>query len=446
MFALLIAFAITACADDSNAGGSTDLGETPTLSGQVYFENVNKTNRKVSYAEYKGNLTVSGYEDYDPKDKSEDKSWTYLAEKGSIKNGVLSYTLGTPKNLGYSYGIKDFFNVSYYYDNNNITVSPSTAKGYGMAFFDCGSYRLQKSNFTISGSTGTDYNLTFEYVRYLYVDRDVTISGKGKTFNLKNKNDTERTKIFKSSDINLELEAGWNTIYFKEQGVVKGKTYTLTVSCSTGNPNLKWVLDDSYSLDVYFGEEGWYSGNNGNDPYDPDWTNNEGREHFSFEGPWEGIVKPWGDNAPTIDGNSISVTASDDLTGFYINFADIGYEYNYYDVLKFTYQVEVTTPSAVIIAKKNNLLEELPYPADWGIGCGREYFLGDATKSVYNGPLVKGTWNGTTGTFEVKMSLMEGAYAIGFQHNYWAQIDGETVAENSEYKIKLLKIENDVLP
>jgi len=171
-------------------------------------------------------------------------------------------------------------------------------------------------------------------------------------------------------------------------------------------------------------------------------------EPLNFEGPWDDVIKPWGTNAPTVTGNEISITASSS-TGFKINFADIGYTLNKSDCLVFTYEVEVTTPVAIITAKNpaGDTFNEFAGDSDWGIGKGREYVLGNipAGKSIYDGPKVAGTWDGTTGTFEVLMKyLSASATAIGFQHNFWCDFNDGTgkVAEGSVYKLKITKIAN----
>jgi uncharacterized repeat protein (TIGR02543 family) len=174
-------------------------------------------------------------------------------------------------------------------------------------------------------------------------------------------------------------------------------------------------------------------------------------EKFEFEGPWDGVIQPWGNNKPTIEGNEISVTASQS-TGFFIDFADIGYEYNAADVLIFTYEiVEITTPSAVLTLKNpSNWPGDMAGASNWGVGKGREYVLGDETRSNYEagdaGKIVSGTYDPETkvGTFEVLAGLLTRATSVGFQHNAWAEFDGEKVAENSVYKIKITKIENAV--
>jgi len=168
---------------------------------------------------------------------------------------------------------------------------------------------------------------------------------------------------------------------------------------------------------------------------------------LNFTGPWAGVIEGWGTSAPTITDNEISITASTS-TGFYISFDKIGYTLNRSDVFIFTYEIEVETPVAVLTVKSmsgGNLSDvSSAGGTGWGKGNGWEYALGSDTLSVYEGPKVASTWDGTTGTFEVLMNLFPAsAKGIGFQHNAWCDMGGGgTIAEHSEYKLKITKIEN----
>jgi len=174
---------------------------------------------------------------------------------------------------------------------------------------------------------------------------------------------------------------------------------------------------------------------------------------FEFPGPgdsWDGIIKPWGSNKPTVTDNEISITHSDS-TGFYINFADIGYTLNRSDVIIISYEIDVTTPVAVLTAKNGNASSwgDLGKGggAGYGKGKGWEYALGDTVRSVYDGPLVASTYDDTTksGTFELLMNIHSAsATAIAFQHNNWADDGGNgiKIADKAVYKLKITKIEN----
>ena len=167
---------------------------------------------------------------------------------------------------------------------------------------------------------------------------------------------------------------------------------------------------------------------------------------FTADGPF--TYELYGNNKPVLgDDGFLAITASSS-TGFIIKFADIEYTYDARDILTFTYEIEVETPVAVIIAKTPSMGDlGSQGNAGWGKGKGWEYALGDATRSVYEGPNVNGTWDAATktGTFQVMMKIVPPtATGIGFQHNFWADDGGNgiKIAENSKYKVKITKIEN----
>jgi len=238
----IIGFTIVTCGGDGGNGGgdgSTFLGETPTLSGQVYVQKYNEAKGTVSFQAYTGgNLTVSavsysygegGGSNGEGDNRSTGGGVSYdmgeitvrLTEKGTIKNGLFSFTLGTPT------GLDNFEDIFSY-----MTVSPSTAKGYRLTLYieNSNNYGyLSKMNFT-----GNVSNYTYEEVEYVYVDKDCTISSNGET-------ETYEGITYTTRPFNLALQTGWNTIYSKQQYTPVGSTITYSLS----NPgNLKWVLTE----------------------------------------------------------------------------------------------------------------------------------------------------------------------------------------------------------
>jgi hypothetical protein len=178
--AAAIAFTMTACppedVDDngggggggggvggggSGSGGPTFLGAKLVFSGeQVYTETYNETNNTVTYSEYKGNLTL------------DDNNGGTV----TITSGKFSYTIETPSNLE-TWDILDFFD-SY----NNVTASASSVKYFmfgGFSKYDDDTnttYYLGKENRSVNIGSISDM-FTYEYVMYVYVDKDVTING-----------------------------------------------------------------------------------------------------------------------------------------------------------------------------------------------------------------------------------------------------------------------------
>ena len=156
-----------------------------------------------------------------------------------------------------------------------------------------------------------------------------------------------------------------------------------------------------------------------------------------------------GGKTPVYDATTDSVvfTNTGDKNGsatILFKFAEIGYTLNRSDTLIFTYEIDIDTPKAVITAKDpSKWSSDFEGDSNWGVGQGREYVLGDDTLSEYTGPKVSGTWDGTTGTFEVLMKyLSKNATGIGFAQNFYAKFNNVEVGLNSKFSLKITKIEN----
>jgi len=229
---VIVGFSMTACPtgdnDDggNNGGGNAVIGAKLELSGQVYTMTFNQTNYTVTFPEYKGNLTLSDGN----------------GGTATITGGKVNYTIETPNNLLAS----DFDDLFYGYDN--VTANVSNVKWFRLDFYknDANTYYSLRKNNTVYNLGNTSGTATFESVRYVYVDKDVTISGKGKTQN-------SGTQTSKTNDFSLALKEGWNALYSKS---IFSGTYpagnpsaatssTSTETISLNNPSLKWVLDIS---------------------------------------------------------------------------------------------------------------------------------------------------------------------------------------------------------
>jgi hypothetical protein len=232
--AVVIGFSATACdigIDEDAVSGM----ETLELSGQVYLENWNG-NDSISYQDYTGNLTVSGN----------------YGGSGAITNGKLKYSIGTPGNLK-TLNFKDFLD-----DFGSITSTPASVKGVVLEVLDISGsgdyYGVGKGNTAISAVTN-GFLYTFEDVMYVYVEKDLTVSGRGSTDGPRTETvgDTQFTHTVITKDFSLALKTGWNAVYLKDENletstgtvtnppkkVVSTDTYTV----SLGNPDLKWVLN-----------------------------------------------------------------------------------------------------------------------------------------------------------------------------------------------------------
>jgi hypothetical protein len=231
---VVIGLSTTGCPTDD--GGSEDgpafLGDRLELSGQVYTEKWNDSYTSLSYQNYTGNLAINDY----------------YGGSGEIKNGNLSYSIGTPDL--YTLNPEDQLGRGY----DNVTSSSQNVKGRLLYYLDTNSGDLRKTSHTISIS-GTKFSETYEGVVYVYVDKDVTVSGKGKEekYDEDGYNETYTTKNF-----SLALKAGWNAVYTKVTesssfaGSIDNPTsvnFTYTETMSLGNPSLKWVLEEGLTTD-----------------------------------------------------------------------------------------------------------------------------------------------------------------------------------------------------
>ena len=220
----VIGFSFAACGGDSGGGGddpSPYLGDTVTISGeQVYMWNESE-----KLIKFEDNLTI--------KDTG--------GGKGAIANGKLTFTIGTPP-VGVLKNIKDIFNWGlededeYYFDGyyNNIKYEPSDAQCFLLRLNISGS--SDYSYVDRGDVSGSDKKGWEEIVDYVYVDKDVTITGKGTTGSHGNGDDESD---WTTKDFNLPLKKGWNAMYWKSSW--EGTTETETMSLR--NPkNSKWFL------------------------------------------------------------------------------------------------------------------------------------------------------------------------------------------------------------
>jgi len=190
------------------------LGETLKLSGQVLNDD------NMLYEEI--NTSVE----------------SNIGGSGAIVYGILKLSIGAPQTLQ---SLKDNdmikkMNNSY----TSLTYTPETTQ--------CALLSLSVTD--VDGSTSTlikkeittnVISLTvFESVDYLYVDRDVTITAKGRE-STESASGSISTTI--TSDLNLNLKKGWNALYSEEKNIYDNYDLTTTISRSLRNPALKWVLE-----------------------------------------------------------------------------------------------------------------------------------------------------------------------------------------------------------
>jgi hypothetical protein len=260
--AAVIGFGTVACGGDdtdnddgtnnggSNSGGNTggnNTGDnnsgtaTLILSGKVYLVSYNEENGSGTYTPYSGSHPVENYR--------YNNGYVNNGGTGSITNGNLTFVIGTPS--GFDNELLSWFTGGYY---NNLQISNGDVKSSFLRLRIPGDqYNYLYRNKEEWNKSGDTESLFEEGVEYVYVDRDVTISGKGKTTPISDSWEDEEGNVINytgtttTKDINITLKTGWNAIYGKEEetGTRTGntETYTETLTYSMVIPdNLNWTL------------------------------------------------------------------------------------------------------------------------------------------------------------------------------------------------------------
>jgi len=120
--------------------------------------------------------------------------------------------------------------------NDDVKANPADAKAVIMGLSSANGGLSYGS--TSSSLSGTTVTFNSRSVDYYYVDKDVTLTGKGKTTGGEDGSGKSTTK-----DFSISLKKGWNALYTVYDGTVNMETdeqvYTETISI--GNPSLRWV-------------------------------------------------------------------------------------------------------------------------------------------------------------------------------------------------------------
>ena len=242
--AAVIGFTMTACPTEDDGGGpSSFLGPDLELKGQVWDVDINEDDFIVTYTPYNSPVTISDI------------------GSGSVTDGYLNYTItGAPAGLE---SLEDYLEYFYFWDN--IQVSSSGVQGYLLSGLSVTSpntydalrksYSTMKINYNTFTASGSD-----EAVMYIYVDSDVTITGKGiKDVEAGIDADTglPYTNTFITNSFNLALKKGWNALHEKVSITMRitataTAAITETVTISMANPaHLRWTLDDGAGSSGY---------------------------------------------------------------------------------------------------------------------------------------------------------------------------------------------------
>ncbi|WP_461256300.1 InlB B-repeat-containing protein [Treponema sp. R80B11-R83G3] len=220
----VIGFSIVACGDGGGGGGDNPVtgggtvyfGTTLTITNEQVYT-MNDQGNTVTYTPYTGNLTLEP-------DTSD------ISGTATITNGKLSFSIGTPDEL-YAW---DVFLQSFFSLYSNVTTTDASVKSNMHNGFYDDQYTLNKEKTTrVNNTSGI-----LEHVFYIYVDKDVTVKGTGKTTSIYGINMT-------TTNVSLALRTGWNAVYQKMTATYSSNSISETQTMSLGNPSgINWVLED----------------------------------------------------------------------------------------------------------------------------------------------------------------------------------------------------------
>ena len=228
IFTLSLAVCLVGCRNDT-ANSEAKTGDTLILSGQVYISEENYDIGVHEYTKFSGNLSITD---------------GGFGGDGKIKNGRLSYTIGRP-----SISLNSIKFLQQEYDKLGFVAIEASVDDVGYATVNLGIsgsgeyHSLKRENITFSFDVSSaDYLGHNENIVFVYVDKDVSISGKGASIT-----EDKTSILITTKDFNLSLKKGWNTVYTKTEG--KGKindmgfdNFTVEIELSMKSPSLKWVL------------------------------------------------------------------------------------------------------------------------------------------------------------------------------------------------------------
>ena len=236
---LLLTLILVSCPNPAGGGGlKASIGDTLVLSGQVYTQEIDLA----ALLTDPDNILV-----IKPFNASLSIDDDGLGGSGSITNGQLNYTIGTPGVLG-PINLVDINDEGVY---TNFSVSDPAAQGAFCVLEISGSseyYNLLKmltkiTNMDINPmSMKAELSFSATTVMYVYVDRDVVVSAEGSTIK---DNDAGMDIEITARDFSLKLKEGWNVIHAVSQqkmDLIQSKM-EMNLRLSAGEPSgLRWIL------------------------------------------------------------------------------------------------------------------------------------------------------------------------------------------------------------
>ncbi|MCL2705206.1 MAG: hypothetical protein FWE72_03250 [Spirochaetaceae bacterium] len=236
--ATIIIFLVLACSDSSDDGieyGPTNYGGTMSFSGEQVWIPKESTRISESLVKFTENRIINPiFILYDfnlppPYIKSFES-----VGSGNIVNGILNFTVEEPDVLKLNDSetlFWAFFNV--WYGLKAIDIDDKNTKVNNLMIITSEG-AIPSEGIVRENLSGTKTSLTGEYVWYLYVDRDCTITASKALYN-------DSVYIHTYNAFNISLKKGWNTI-------CKSETYNTggnpTYSIQLKNPYHQWVIQE----------------------------------------------------------------------------------------------------------------------------------------------------------------------------------------------------------
>jgi uncharacterized repeat protein (TIGR02543 family) len=208
---------------------SNGLGEELRLSGQVFSADLVGwgTDSEIVFRLFDGNRTITAQP-------------SGIGGFGAITRGQFNFNINSPTATTLE-NINTFFDgMDRDYDNFRIS---NTNANIVLLWFEVpsGSFRRESRSITRTGNTTT---YTDQEQLFIYVDKDVTISGRGRTAHWTGEyySGTTTTK-----NLDITLKRGWNTMLIEtietETESSNNIVVSETITISLGNPdNLGWTL------------------------------------------------------------------------------------------------------------------------------------------------------------------------------------------------------------
>jgi len=220
----IVGLTMAACGDDDGAEPPAHLGSTLNFNNEQTYTYNEETGK---YDSFNSNVTIS----------------SLMGGTGNITGGKFTYNLATPTSLNDSEGFEEVF---FLYDLfGEITVSDPDVGMFYIDYFSVSHTTYEYlSKETRSGKVnGNIVTGTIEDITYVYVDRDVTVTG------------TAFSDFFiicdmEGSAFSISLKEGWNTVCITSVSIMDISTgFSLEnmvqhMSVDVKNPaSARWTLD-----------------------------------------------------------------------------------------------------------------------------------------------------------------------------------------------------------